>query len=599
MLAESPLDLTFDDDDWLAPAPPMFYRAASVGNSWGVTSIGRGFDWTAKEDDHATLSQAEYSPPNKPQVPIYEPVICDSTKHQATAPRSSQTSLATAPAARPYVLALERESLTIQPSVSAPQITDSPISNSHLHSPFKPSWSLTPLQSNASEVSCSLLSRSPPLPRPRRRSSQQRVSLIAGRVSIAPIDPPSPPPAMPQILRRSGSTGNLLPSVVSTGPPTPVKDTQVLPDGKTISDFFIEREIGRGAYGLVKRAREYKSDGSLGPPLVIKQIIKSRILADCWKRHHEYGTIPIEIYVMSLISSASYTLPHVRPWDPSRHRRSISASSAPGIKPEAYWEEGKIVKGHPNICPLLDFFEDNHYYYLVLPSTTPEHLPDESPPPTDLFDLVETYPEGLPPPSIRSYLGQLADALFFLHNHGIVHRDVKDENVVLGPDGRCILIDFGSSGLIKNNGWDTFSGTLDYAGPEILRGERYHGKEQDVWAFGVVAYVLLVGECPFLTAAEAQEGLKSPFANASIALDERCGDDKVKEGEEEDGGGALGDAAALVRACLQVEVDARPTFESILRCRFLGGHDGWGMDKPYGNRLQISPQPSAFPARVT
>jgi hypothetical protein len=37
---------------------------------------------------------------------------------------------------------------------------------------------------------------------------------------------------------------------------------------------------------------------------------------------------------------------------------------------------------------------------------------------------------------------------------------------------------------------------LDYAGPEILRGERYHGKEQDVWAFGVVAFVLLVGECP-------------------------------------------------------------------------------------------------------
>lgn len=52
---------------------------------------------------------------------------------------------------------------------------------------------------------------------------------------------------------------------------------------------------------------------------------------------------------------------------------------------------------------------------------------------------------------------EIADLLALL-----VHRDVKDENVVLGPGGRCILIDFGSSGLIKKNGWDTFSGTQVY-----------------------------------------------------------------------------------------------------------------------------------------
>jgi serine/threonine protein kinase len=174
-----------------------------------------------------------------------------------------------------------------------------------------------------------------------------------------------------------------------------------------------------------------------------------------------------------------------------------------------------------------------------------------------------------------------------------VHRDIKDENVVLGSNGKCILIDFGSSGLVKRGGWDTFSGTygilslgrmrnlqflqhrLDYAGPEILRGERYHGKEQDVWAFGVVAYVLLVGECPFMTPTEAQEGFESPFANASMSLDERCAEGKEKEGEEPDGGGALGDAAMLVRACLQVDVDERPTFERILQSRFLIGEGGW------------------------
>jgi protein-serine/threonine kinase len=115
--------------------------------------------------------------------------------------------------------------------------------------------------------------------------------------------------------------------------------------------------------------------------------------------------------------------------------------------------------------------------------------------------------------------------------------------------------------------------SLDYAAPEILRGERYFGKEQDVWAFGVVAYVMVVGECPFLNAAEAQEGLDSPFSNARMALDDHC--DKEHEGMEEDGGGALGDAATLVKACLALDVAARPTFEKILDSRFLRGEGGW------------------------
>lgn len=106
---------------------------------------------------------------------------------------------------------------------------------------------------------------------------------------------------------------------------------------------------------------------------------------------------------MSSISNTSYILPAPRPWCPRQ---------------DDEWTEGKVVKGHPNICPLLDFFEDSHYYYLVLPSTTPEHAPNESPP-SDLFDLVEAWPHGLPPNLVRTYLGQIADALCFLHSHGI------------------------------------------------------------------------------------------------------------------------------------------------------------------------------------
>lgn len=142
------------------------------------------------------------------------------------------------------------------------------------------------------------------------------------------------------------------------------------------------------------------------------------------------------------------------------------------MQPEWEWDEGKIVRAHPNICPLVDFFEDRNFYYLILPSTLPSldstsdadlSLP---PPPKDLFDLVEQHPVGLPAHLVRSYLGQIADAMAFLHMRGIVHRDIKDENVVLSANGdRCWLIDFGSAGIVRRNGWNSFSGTWVFRFP--------------------------------------------------------------------------------------------------------------------------------------
>ncbi|TFK57243.1 kinase-like protein [Heliocybe sulcata] len=593
MLATPAVELSFDDDDWVATPPHKLYRAASVGNSWGVTIMGRGFDWKkgGAEKENDPLHDGESMYLHEPLSHHNEPDRPDRSKPpptKAATPESSKP-MASLPPSRP-------SSPRLRP-IATSSYTSEPLPLSPSQSP-RSSSPIRTLPLSGSGAFRSPLSRSPTnTPRARRRSSQQRVSLIAGRVSILPQEVPSVPQLAlelagrlaPAQLTRSGSTRSLLSLASSVGPPTPANEREILlGGGKSITEFVIEGELGRGAYGLVKRAKEMKDDGSLGPPLVIKQVFKSRILADCWKKHPQFGTIPIEIYVMNAISSTSYVLPPRRPWDPARlgdtgdtapHQpyTTLDQDAERELAPLCDWVEGKVVKGHPNIGPLLDFFEDDNYYYLVMPCLIPTVQPGEPSPPSDLFDLVESHPHGLPPSSVRTYVGQIADALAFLHSKGIVHRDVKDENVVLGPKGRCILIDFGSSGLVKRGGWDTFSGTLDYAGPEILRGERYQGKEQDVWAFGVVAYVLLVGECPFTTAAEAQEGLESPFASATIALDERCGEGKELEGEEADGGGALGDAAALVKACLRLEVSARPTFDRILQSRFLNGNGGWGM----------------------
>jgi len=80
----------------------------------------------------------------------------------------------------------------------------------------------------------------------------------------------------------------------------------------------------------------------------------------------------------------------------------------------------------------------------------------------DLFDFVDLHPTGLPPQPIARILSQVADALAFLHEHSIVHRDIKDENVVLDADGNVRLIDFGSAAYVKDGRFfDTFSGTLE------------------------------------------------------------------------------------------------------------------------------------------
>lgn len=115
-----------------------------------------------------------------------------------------------------------------------------------------------------------------------------------------------------------------------------------------------------------------------------------------------------------------------------------------------------------------------------------------------------------------------------------------------------------------------------------MHGARYTGPPQDVWAFGIVAYVLLVGECPFASSAESKQGLEDPESKPALALRARCGGGPAgfDEGMERDGGGRLGDAMELVRRCLEVDPTARPTMEEILTCRYLNGGNGWGIEPP-------------------
>lgn len=179
---------------------------------------------------------------------------------------------------------------------------------------------------------------------------------------------------------------------------------------KTIDDFVILEEMGQGAYGQVKLAR-YRSTGK---KCVLKYVTKRRILVDTWTRDRRLGTVPLEIHVLDYL------------------RRD-------GLR-------------HPNIVEMEDFFEDDINYYIEM---VPHGLPG-----MDLFDYIELR-TNMDEKESRSIFVQVARAIHHLHTKAlVVHRDIKDENVILDGEGHIKLIDFGSAAYIKSGPFDVFVGTI-------------------------------------------------------------------------------------------------------------------------------------------
>ncbi|CAO2632332.1 Hormonally up-regulated neu tumor-associated kinase [Lemmus lemmus] len=153
--------------------------------------------------------------------------------------------------------------------------------------------------------------------------------------------------------------------------------------------------------------------------------------------------------------------------------------------------EGQIQQmiRHPNITQLLDILETENSYYLVMELCPGGNL---------MHKIYEK--KRLDEAEARRYIRQLISAVEHLHRAGVVHRDLKIENLLLDEDNNIKLIDFGLSNCAGILGYsDPFStqcGSPAYAAPELLARKKY-GPKIDVWSIGVNMYAMLTGTLPF------------------------------------------------------------------------------------------------------
>jgi non-specific serine/threonine protein kinase len=210
--------------------------------------------------------------------------------------------------------------------------------------------------------------------------------------------------------------------------------------GKTISHYRILEKLGEGGMGVVYRARDTKLDRD----------------------------VALKFLPANLIAS---------PEELARFEQEAKTVSA---------------LNHSNIAGIYDVDEVEGQRFLVLeyiPGGTLKSRLKELKSEDKVFSISEVFDYGL----------QMAEALAHAHRHGIIHRDVKTENMMLTGEGRVKLADFGLAkprGSVQLTKAGSTLGTAAYMSPEQVRGEEIDHRS-DIFSLGVVLYELVTGRLPF------------------------------------------------------------------------------------------------------
>ena len=156
---------------------------------------------------------------------------------------------------------------------------------------------------------------------------------------------------------------------------------------------------------------------------------------------------------------------------------------------------------HPKIVEVIDIFDENNTSYMVMPFVEGFSL-----------QTIVKRKGRLSCPEAINYIAQIADAVSYIHSMHILHRDIKPDNVIVTPDNKVVLIDFGSAREFVHDEVQRHTAILTqgYAPPEQYSAESRKGNYTDIYALGAVLYFAVTGEKPTDSSCRFMDGLKAP-----------------------------------------------------------------------------------------